>query len=154
MEKIIERLGELKEQARQMYGVNIAFHVRMNGRLTSTAGRAYFESGKLEFSPSLYEQNQQDFLENTVPHEFAHLVAFRLYGDNGHGQGWKAVMRDMGLEPTRCHDYEVPKRTSSVSYKFKCACMTHDFTPQRMAWVRKGKIYKCRTCGEILKEMK
>ena len=40
MEKIIAKLGELKLQAREMYGRDFAFHVRMNGRLTSTAGRA------------------------------------------------------------------------------------------------------------------
>lgn len=154
MEKIVEKLVMLQRQAAVMYGRHIDFTVVMNGRLTSTAGRAFLESGKLEFSPSLYEANEAEFLNDTVPHEFAHLVAYRVYGDKGHGIGWKAVMQDMGFNATRCHSYEIPKRASSKTYAFKCDCMTHEFTPQRMAWVRKGKIYRCNHCKTILTEVK
>ena len=102
----------------------------------------------------MYAANEAEFLEDTVVHEFAHLVAYQVYGDLGHGAGWKMVMAKFGAIATRCHSYAVPKKATSKSYTFKCACMEHQFTPQRMAWVRKGKVYKCRHCGEILKEFK
>jgi SprT protein len=154
MEKIVQKLNEMQVVARTIYGRTFDFHVVMNGRLTTTAGRAFLESGKLEFSPSLYAANQEDFIADTVVHEFAHLVAYQLAGDKGHGQAWKQVMIAFGVNPTRCHSYEVPKRAKSNTTQFKCACMTHEFTPQRMAWVRKGKVYKCKHCAEILKEVK
>ena len=144
----------LQRAAANMYGKFIDFEVAMNGRLTSTAGRAFLKSGKLEFSTSLYVANREAFLNDTVPHEFAHLVAYQVYGDEGHGAGWKSVMVALGYEPTRCHSYETAARKSTKTYKFECACMVHEFTPQRMAWVRKGKVYRCNHCNNILKEVK
>lgn len=154
MEKIAEKLVMVQRAAANMYGHRIDFTIVMNSRLTSTAGRAHLESGKLEFSPSLYAANEEEFLNDTVPHEFAHLVAYQIFGDKGHGPAWKQVMIDLGYSPTRLHSYEVPKRVSATVYKFKCACMVHEFTPQRMAWVRKGKVYRCNHCKQILVEIK
>ena len=92
-------------------------------------------------------------VEFTIPHEFCHLVAYRAFNERGHGPMWKHVMRTMGYEPTSCHSYEVQKRSSAKVYKFKCSCRERDFSPQRMAWVRKGRIYKCPECDDFCKEV-
>lgn len=38
----------------------------------------------------------------TIQHEVCHHVAFLVFGDDGHGRGWKQCMRWLGLEPKRC----------------------------------------------------
>jgi len=127
--------------------------VKMNGRLSTTAGRAWLTTGLIEFSSKLYAENTEVFLEDTVPHEFAHIVAYRVYGSRGHDFSWKHVCSALGSDTQRCHTYAVAKKTVNTTPMY-CGCMVHEFTPQRMAWVRKGKTYKCRNCGQVLKETK
>ena len=128
--------------------------VKMNARLRTTAGRAYLQQGIVEFNPSIYEAHVEEFLEDTVPHEVAHVVAYYVFGSTGHDIFWKQVCSDLGSATQRLHSFTVPKCSNAKTYKFKCACMEHEFTPQRYAWVKKGKMYRCRNCGEILVEVK
>ena len=151
MEKITAKIAELNEFCRQMYGREFIVSIKMNARLTSTAGRAWLEQSMVEFSSKLYAENEAEFLAATVPHEFAHIVAYVIYGDKCHGSGWAAVMCDFGVEPERCHSYKVATRTPTKVYKYSCGCQIHEFTQQRQSWAAKGKVYKCRSCGNILK---
>lgn len=77
--------------------------IKMNKRLTSTGGRAFFEQGYIDLSCYLMERNPEYYEHNTIPHELCHIIAWRLYGDTGHGKGWKYVMQEMGVNGTRCH---------------------------------------------------
>lgn len=90
--------------------------VEMNARLTSTAGRAFMLTEKnrrevpgmverMDFSCFLMLHNWDDFLAQTVPHECAHFIALRVYGDEKHGRGFKYVMQELGCRVKRCHPY-------------------------------------------------
>ena len=125
--------------------------VKMNGRLTSTAGRAWLSDAVVEFSTSLYAANSEAFLADTVPHEVAHIVAFRAFGSRGHDNFWKAVAA-VTSNTSRCHTYQVNKKAPGKTYEWKCACQSHFFSPQRQAWANKGKTYKCKKCNQILVE--
>jgi predicted SprT family Zn-dependent metalloprotease len=73
------------------------------------AGYAYYGQNKVKFNPILLHENETDFLEDTVPHELAHLFSVELYGimqGRGHGHNWKYVMQRLGVTPKRCHDYD------------------------------------------------
>ena len=152
MDKIADKMYELVEAANRVYGKRYSdVRWRMNNRLTSTAGRAFLAERRIEFSSKLYSENQEKFLADTVGHEFAHIVAFDLYGDRGHGSGWYAVMRDLGIESSRCHDYKVEKKTAKT-YDYVCACQVHKVSPQRKSWITRGKIYKCIKCNQPIRE--
>ena len=120
-----------------------------NKRLTSTAGRATPSTGLIELSEKLYNENKEEFMRSTIPHEVAHIVACRALGSRGHDAAWLAVMFDLGLEGNRCHTYKVERRSSKV-YTYNCGCMKHEFTPQRHAWAVKGKRYVCKHCKSYL----
>jgi predicted SprT family Zn-dependent metalloprotease len=77
--------------------------IRMNSRLTSTAGRAFLQDNYVDLSCYLLQNNPEYFRIDTIPHELCHHIAFRIYGDRGHGKGWKYVMKSMGLSGDRCH---------------------------------------------------
>ena len=50
----------------------------------------------------------QDMLEDTLPHEIAHVLAWQRYGTDTqpHGKEWIAMFGALtGRCPTRCHDY-------------------------------------------------
>lgn len=80
--------------------------VIINKRLTSTAGRAFVEKGYIDLSEYLFSRNIVDFCDNTIPHELAHMIAFRLYKDHKHGKAWKYVAHTLYGDNSRTHDYE------------------------------------------------
>ena len=155
MDKIQKKLNELVQLAEKLFypGKFGDITFKMNSRLTSTAGRAFYDRGYMDFSTSLYEANREEFLIDTVPHEFAHMVAFRVYGSVGHDNSWRYVAKQLGGITNRCHTYQVAQRKQAKTHQFKCACSVHEFTPQRYAWVKKGKQYKCNTCNQLLVEV-
>lgn len=155
MDKIQKKLNELVQLAEKLFypGKFGDITFKMNSRLTSTAGRAFYDRGYMDFSTSLYEANREEFLLDTVPHEFAHMVSYRVYGTRGHDRNWRFVVEQLGGVANRCHSFQVTKRQQSKTYQFKCACRVHEFTPQRYAWVKKGKQYKCTHCNQSLVEV-
>jgi len=71
------------------------------------AGRAYGERWLIKYNYLLLKLNFQDFIDNTIPHEVAHLVEYAMYGKTGHKETWKNIMKDLGVkEITRCHTYK------------------------------------------------
>ncbi|PVZ13788.1 MULTISPECIES: SprT family zinc-dependent metalloprotease [unclassified Pseudomonas] len=118
------------------------------------AGVAHLHENKLRFNAQLYQENREDFLRQTVPHEVAHLVAHQLFGERiaPHGEEWQLIMRGVyELPPLRCHSYEV-KRRQVMRYIYRCPCQGSDFafTAQRHAMVRQGRRYLCRQCRQVL----
>lgn len=103
--------------------------VKMNARLTATAGFAYMLTAnnktvrppiieRVEYSCFLMLHNWDDFLKQTVPHECAHFIALRVYGDENHGKGFKYVMQKLGCRVERCHPYKTKsqmERAKNVS---------------------------------------
>ncbi len=68
------------------------------------AGVAHLDENLLRFNPQLYRENREHFLEQTVAHEVAHLIAHQLFGPRirPHGEEWQLIMRGIyGLPPDR-----------------------------------------------------
>jgi SprT protein len=78
-----------------------------------TAGMAWWNSNgkfRIQFNPYLLEENFVDFINDTVPHEVAHLIANEFFKEMwpkgcDHGSLWKFVMVKFGKNPERCHNY-------------------------------------------------
>ena len=68
-----------------------------NGRLSTTAGRAFVRRGCIELNPRLL-QREPDALDGVLIHEAAHVAAYRLFGENipAHGRQWRSLMRLAG----------------------------------------------------------
>jgi predicted SprT family Zn-dependent metalloprotease len=91
--------------ARKIWGDNIGAMpaIRMNPRLTATGGRAFLDHNYCDFSCYLMEREPDYYKSNTIPHELAHHIAWRLYKDNGHGKAWKDVSKMLYGDDNRCH---------------------------------------------------
>jgi SprT protein len=118
------------------------------------AGVAHLQENLLRFNPTLYAQNREDFLRQTVPHEVAHLIAQALYGRRirPHGAEWQTIMREVfALQPLRCHSYAVQRRPVT-RFVYLCACPEQDFafSAQRHRLVARGTRYFCRRCKATL----
>ena len=152
--------------ANEIYSMNMPYPTISFKLKGKTAGIASFspmsnDTG-VRYNSILLEENGNDFLKRTVPHEVAHLVVYArwMIERNGkptpHGYEWKRVMRDFGLNSTRCHSYDVSnsmvrtKGRMARVYSYKCGCQTHNLTIIRHRKIQEGDRYTCKRCRQIL----
>lgn len=134
---------------REFRASSVRFDLR--GRV---AGQALCISNVIRLNEILMNENREDFIAQTIPHEVAHIIAHQLYGSRikAHGVEWQGIMRRLGLKPTRCHNYDttsVARQTRKFSYF--CACQEIKVGPKIHANIQNGrKQYKCRKCGTRL----
>ena len=101
-----------------------------NRRMRTAAGRAFYDSQRIELNPGLLRLSEIDIpaeVDRTLRHELAHLVAFhRARGRKiaAHGPEWQEA----------CHDLGIPGEARCHSLPFK---------PRR---VRKKLVYECPRC--------
>lgn len=81
----------------------------INTRLTSTAGRAFHCGTKIDLSAKLMTENYEYFAWDTIPHEIAHIIAYKR-GSKGHDRAWKETCQIMGFKTTRCHSMQIKKK--------------------------------------------
>ena len=117
------------------------------------AAVAHTTANTIRFNRPLFERNIEDFLGNTVPHEVSHLIAHRLHGARiaPHGAEWATIMREVfGLEPRRCHDYDV-RPGMGATYRYRCGCPDgHALGTRRHRSALRGRRYHCRRCRQPL----
>jgi len=122
----------------------------------AVAGRAYSFENKMELNPDYFVSDLKDMIDQTIPHELAHLVSYQLYGlaGSGHGRYWKSVMQSMaslGVECKRCHDMDmthVKTRKVNKPHKYVCLCHNriHNLTNLKHNKIQRGCGYRCITC--------
>jgi SprT protein len=122
------------------------------------AGQVRFPADEhpvIRFNPVLLRENGADFLARTVPHEVAHVIAFRLHGPRTrpHGHEWRQVMRVLGADPSRCHSFDTTRSSTRRlrRHLYHCACREHLLTSIRHNRVGAGQTYRCVACGEVLR---
>ncbi len=156
------QLNELMDRARSrtaallgpIAGARIEIRFDLRGK---TAGQVRIRArGQylIRYNLELLKRGGANFLERTVPHEVAHVLAYHGHGANirPHGREWQRIMRQLGAEPTRCHDYDVSGLGARQLryYAYHCGCMEHRLSSIRHNKVAKGQRYLCRRCGEPL----
>jgi SprT protein len=86
--------------------------IRYNVKST-TAGLAYHQKWLIRYNLILMVENEEHFLNQTVPHEVAHLINRKVNkvpeGKKRlppHGKGWKEVMELLGVPAHVTHSYD------------------------------------------------
>ena len=120
-----------------------------------TAGQAWPERNLLRLNKVLLEENRQHYLEHTLGHEVAHLIAEKVYGKKirPHGMEWKYVMEQVfNLPANRTHSYDI-RRASKRPFEYHCSCpgKTIHLSAIRHKRALKGTIYQCTHCKGSLK---
>ena len=107
-EMVCERLQWCRRKCRER-GVEVPMPQVMYNSSTMVAGASNFAKFHITINLVLLQENTGDMLENTVPHEFAHLVADQLFPRaRPHGYTWGTIMQEwFRVAPTRCHTYDV-----------------------------------------------
>lgn len=115
---------------------------------------------KFRVNMVLAKENLDDYIENTVPHEFAHYIVNEKYRNGSvyhrpkpHGREWKSIMRIVfGLVPTRCHDYDVTnaRQRKSKRYNYRCGCRVHAVSSILHKRMQRGQRRYCRLCKQMI----
>jgi len=122
------------------------------------AGQARVERNAktfLRINLKLLTENFEDFLEQTIPHEVAHLVVNwqarkKRQRPRPHGPEWQLVMQDCyGLQSVRCHAYQTTSaRIVPRNFLYRCDCREHHLTSimhNRMSHRYKALCKSCKT---------
>ncbi|MFQ3586404.1 MAG: SprT-like domain-containing protein [Fimbriimonadaceae bacterium] len=111
--------------------------------LRVTAGLAYHREHRIALSRLVLTDRER--LEETLRHEYAHLLAVARHGPSaaGHGPEWRQAMRDLGQEPKVHHSYEVRRNRprQQVAYRCeRCGCLIFRARrlPRRRRYVHVG----------------
>ena len=108
-QQITDKVEELIKVARKLYGsdavpTNLKIYFDLRGR---TAGQACYEDDRywMRFNVDMMQTDAWDHLiNNTVPHELAHIVCMWKVWDRAHGRKWREVCRGLGGDGERCHN--------------------------------------------------
>lgn len=134
--------------------------IKFSNRMTSSGGSAGYKQGNttLKFSNPIIDNDENDFedyLRTTVPHEVAHLMDYAINGRfNGHSVIWKRVMiKHCGSNPadvTRTHSFKTVARKVKRQY-VNCTCGTSmEVTMQKISKLRQGYRLRHNFCGSIV----
>ena len=131
--------------------------IQWNSRFTSRMGDALYyhrtNTGRIRFSPLLWNRASPEERRETVIHEACHIVAERCArrtgrGKAGHGPIWKRYMKIAGAKGDRCHtvnrDGLKRKQKRVEAY---CGCRTWQLTQNRATRMQKKRTsYSCKNC--------
>lgn len=156
-QRVINKINECSEIVFQKTGQRIIPELSYKLRGT-VAGRGGLINGKptIILNPVLLAENVDKMINQTVPHEFAHVIQYTVfmnsYGNSGHGIIWQRVMGWLGVPAIRCHSYDVTNaRVRKVTrHEFVCGCAVrvHKVTTIRLNRMMAGTKYCCTYCHQ------
>ncbi len=156
-----QQTHSLLRQAEKHFGIECPLSgIRFDLR-GKTAGMVVFPGMRkpyIRYNPDLLLGNRESFLDQTIPHEVAHLVARRLHGSGirPHGREWRQLMNFFQADPVRCHNYDMSgiRCRAMRQYSYSCGCRQHQLSAIRHKRILNGQTYLCRRCGESLRQVK
>ena len=115
------------------------------------AGTAHLQRNIIKINPILFINNKEEFFQQVIPHEVAHLIAFQQYGRvRPHGKEWQHIMVNVFKRPAlTTHQLDV-KDVVGQQFTYHCSCATHLLTIRRHNKVLKGNKYRCKLCRSTL----
>lgn len=110
---------------------------------------------RIRYNEILFQENRERFLQRTVPHEVAHVVAAIIYPQikMGHNNAWRSIMREFKVDDSRCHTYDTSNsvgRRVLRPYKYHCGCSgkIHNLTARLHNKILSGQYRICLTCKQ------
>lgn len=124
LEKVIECITKLEKH----YAVKLRRPKLLFEKRGTVAAVANSDNWYINLNPILLNENVDEFIENTIPHEICHLVCDEVYPSqrysrNIHGPRWREMMGILGAQAEAFHTYDVTNsrlpHTNTV-YRYAC----------------------------------
>ncbi len=94
---VIEYIKETKYRLERQYPFLSDWTVDFD-HAKKRAGLCKMSSKTISISNYHIENNSLSTVKDTVLHEFAHAIAFEIYGETAHGRDWKKVAETLGAQ--------------------------------------------------------
>jgi len=154
-QQIIEKCKQVVEKVRILYNMdlsNVLVRFDLKGRSAGMASRrssTYY----VRFNADMLTRDAfSHVINDTVPHEYAHIVCFMNpnLGRN-HDAGWARVCEQLGGSGARCHKEEVVFG-KGTTYEYTATCGNKVRVSQVMhSRIQAGKVYVWKNHGEVNK---
>lgn len=147
MREFIKRFNDLITFSNHQYGINlppIDLRFDLRGR---SAGQA-IRKGNIYAIRLNLDINNEHILNDTIPHELAHIICMYTGWDKGHGKIWKSVCQSLGGTGNRCHSEEVTISRKVKKFVYATTCGQHiTVSTVRHNKIQKGTVYKLPSTG-------
>lgn len=126
--RILAKHEEVMRKARELfpsfrYAPECKVYFYETGR---TAGKAHGDM-RVGYNAHVFAQDMERFLNDTVPHEIAHIVCMYTRTDMGHGATWKRVCAMLGGNAKRCYagnEIQHKMVRTRHRYEYRATCGT------------------------------
>jgi len=147
---ISDRLGS-RYPDRALYPSNMRISFNLRGAKAGTAS----QSGEIRLNIDMVAgESFSNMMNEILPHEFAHIVCFKLGLDYGHGKNWKAVARMLGCSGARCHSESVKyargrtfEYVTTLGARFVISETRHKRVQRGGSYIIRGKGRIDKTCS-------
>jgi SprT protein len=133
---------EAAHPGQKVPAIDIRFDLR--GRAAGWAGQRgwnYF----MRFNTDMMQNQGWDHMINdTVPHELAHIICFANGSDRGHGWAWRRTCQWLGGSGERCHREAVVYAKGETYVYTTSTGHTVNLSVQRHRRVQSGTVYRFR----------
>jgi predicted SprT family Zn-dependent metalloprotease len=116
-----------------------------------TAGFAHRQGNiyNVEFNLFNIQNNWDEMVLNTIPHEMAHIVDMFMNGcSNGHNHVWQRIAHRLGCEGDRCHTMQVQRARRTKKYVYITSCgQEWKAGAVRHKNIQRGVVYTLKSTG-------
>lgn len=143
----IKRFNDLISESNDRYGITlptIDLRFDLRGR---SAGQAIRKGNTYSIRLNT-NINHDHILNDTIPHELAHIICMYTGWDKGHGKIWKTICQTLGGTGNRCHSEEVTlaRKVKKFSYTTTCGQVITVSTTRHNK-IQNGTVYKIPSTG-------
>lgn len=161
-QQVIAKCNAVFEKAKELYGLDLSvctIRFDLKGRVGGTAGArgsslAGTRSYHMRFNADMVQRDTVEMVDETVPHEIAHIVCFMnpKLGSN-HDAGWARVCRQLGGNGSRTHDMPVVYGKGNTYEYITTNGSTIRLSERHHAAVQRGRILSLkRNKGSVNKD--
>ena len=121
------------------------------------AGCTHYNGNYIEMNLNyLYSKDYKEFLDGTILHEPAHVIAGKLYKEYGHGSTWKKVAKQLGDDGEQFHSMTKPENAKARKgmIAFVCKCGHERIMTEKRYKRMCDRHYYCAECKQFFDKMK
>jgi len=162
--QITASIKKYMDKARELYPnadlPNPTISFKMKGGTRLGVARYGARTFEIRINDLISKKYLDDAINDTAPHEVAHLVAYKVHGRcQGHNHNWKRIMRQFGLTPNVKADasidtleFKIFKAKTEYVYTCGRADCEHKVGPKVHRKLMMGSTYTCQRTGTKLSD--
>ena len=158
------KIEECQRKSETLFNTRVSnLSIEINNRMFRCFGKAFYEAEdmhynyRIQISGKIFGNiSDTKKLDNTIIHEFCHVLAKHKYNTFGHDHYWKSLMRDFGEVPKASTNHEECAASTNFDYKehrnivtryiYKCDCRNFELSSKMHTSIQKGNGRRCSSC--------